>query len=566
MLLRCNLSRNEFFDSVEGTLLESALFKGKADFDERMKAYALRFVYEEDRDGFLQLLQAHAMLNDYYRGKQPPVLEYREKVEAGGSRWIRLHVDLLQYPNSTEVEAHLMFEDIDENKKEELQTIERAETDPLTGVLNRSAFAANVDHLIHTARAHTLHALLMLDIDGFKMVNDSCGHDVGDQTLKDVAAALRGILRRDDLVGRLGGDEFLIFLRDIPSDTIAVNKAKQICALTRKTFKLNVQISASVGITIWPRDGQNFEELYKKADDAMYHIKDMGKDNYLLYRDNMDEELPSPEENEERMSGCEKKRRILIADDNVIDLAMLVNIFKDDYIVEKAKDGASALIRLRHYGSAISAVLLDLMMPGMDGFTVLDRMQNIAELRAIPAIVVSGVGDHVTSLQALRGGAADFVTKPVDPDALRVRVQNAICRAENDRIRALNSLMELQNRETSRYKRALKSNGIFVIEHDWISGKFLYDAELSDYFAGRFDGRTLWRVLLSDMLTDTPTVKRIQEMEHSLAEDRQSSQSGMKISLRTRENGMRDFALKAVKTVNEFGLTDKILLTLQETE
>ena len=200
-----------------------------------------------------------------------------------------------------------MYEDIDENKRKELRTRELAETDPLTGVLNRAAFAARTDQIIHSSKADAKHTLLMMDIDGFKLVNDAFGHEAGDRTLIDVANALRSVLRRDDIVGRLGGDEFVVFMNDIPSDAVAANKAKQICALMRKVYSLEVQTSGSVGIAMFPRDGSDFDTLYKKADSALYHVKGSGKDNYSFYHEKMEDErrrstmsCPKPPENPKR--------------------------------------------------------------------------------------------------------------------------------------------------------------------------------------------------------------------------------------------------------------------------
>lgn len=565
-LFRCNLSKDASFDTVEGSLLGITFDPTFLTFNERTMEYVGRFVFEEDRERYAAFLNSDTLLANYYRGKRSDRLEYREKLPDGDVRWLRLSVDLVEYPNSTDVEAYLMYENIDDSKREALLTIERAEKDPLTGVLNRTTFAAWTEQLIATSLPETRHALLMLDIDGFKLVNDVFGHAAGDRALIDIANLMRSALRRGDLLGRLGGDEFVVFLRDILSDAAVVKKAKQLCSLVRKSFSVEVQISGSIGIVVCPRDGTDFDTLYKKVDAALYHVKGSGKDNYAFYHENMDDEhleLESDAQGAAGISKRERKRRMLIVDDNKIDYAFLSNLFKDEFIIEKAKDGASALIRLRHYGMAISVVLLDLMMPGMDGFAVLEKMRSSPELQSIPVVVVSGAEDRETSLRAIRSGASDFVTKPVDAELLRIRVQSVISKAENERLRAQNSFLELEGAEMSKYRMVLEHVGIVIIEHDWVKGSFSYDPFISEFIAGVWDTRKLWHILLSDMVADVPTVQAMQELVHDIAGDAQRMEGGMVVWLKTPEKGKRRFDMKVYKRVNEYRLTDKLVITLR---
>ena len=515
------------------------------------------------KERFRAFLNSNTLLASYYHGKRSCMIEYQEELPEGRLRWLRLSVDLVEYPNSNDVEAYLLYEDIDESKRKELRTRELAETDPLTGVFNRAAFASMTDQAIHSSKTDAKHALLMMDIDGFKLVNDAFGHEAGDRTLIDVANSLRSILRRDDIVGRLGGDEFVVFINDIPNDTVAANKAKQICALMRKVYSLEVQTSGSVGIAMCPRDGSDFDTLYKKADSALYHVKGTGKDNYAFYREKMEDERLALDNELSEAAGeakTDKKRRMLIADDSRIDCMMLSNIFKDDFIIDNAKDGNAALIRLRHYGAAVSVVLLDLMMPVKDGFAVLEKMQSSAELRSIPAIVVSGADDYETSLKAIKSGASDFITKPVDAALLRIRVQSAISKAENERLRAQNSFLALQNDEALRYKTALECTGIVVIEYDCSEKRFIYDSFISNHFAGNYDKRALWDILLSDEVADESEVKALQKLMNELENDKKSSDGSMSIKLKTSSNEMHTFRLSVHKLSGEYKTEDKLLL------
>ncbi|WP_317911405.1 GGDEF domain-containing protein, partial [Clostridioides difficile] len=125
-------------------------------------------------------------------------------------------------------------------------------------------------------------------IDNFKSVNDNLGHVFGDKVLFEVSKHLKPIFRKDDIVGRIGGDEFIVFLKNIQSFENAKKKAEKICDIFRNSYTKNkktYKISGTVGISFVPEHGTVFEELYKKADIALYYAKSKGKDKYALYND-----------------------------------------------------------------------------------------------------------------------------------------------------------------------------------------------------------------------------------------------------------------------------------------
>lgn len=288
-LYRCNITKNRLIDAEGGTLLKVQFTKSFV-FNKQTAEYVAEFVANDDASEFMSFLNSEKLLSSYYCGKRTLTLEYREKLTGDAVRWLRLTVDLVEAPHSNDIEAYLLFENIDSEKREELATLALAQTDPLTGVLNRLAFSEQVDALIANANPSTCFALMMLDIDVFKMVNDVFGHSVGDEVLMNVAELLHSVLRKGDLLGRLGGDEFLIFLNNIPGDGVAENKAKQICKLAKKSLSHEVRISVSVGIVSVPKEGSDFETLYKKVDAALYCVKGSGKDNYTFYNNAMPNE------------------------------------------------------------------------------------------------------------------------------------------------------------------------------------------------------------------------------------------------------------------------------------
>ena len=164
----------------------------------------------------------------------------------------------------------------------------RAETDSLTGLINRDAFQKSVDaYLFYDTADDQIGAFMMIDIDYFKQINDTCGHIVGDEVLKKCAKTLKTVFRSSDLVSRLGGDEFAVFCRDVGRIQTIIDKAEAI----REQWKnirfdgLPRTITASMGIALAPRDGESYLELYQKADISLYQAKEAGRDRYIFYRD-----------------------------------------------------------------------------------------------------------------------------------------------------------------------------------------------------------------------------------------------------------------------------------------
>ncbi|MBQ4313773.1 MAG: diguanylate cyclase, partial [Clostridia bacterium] len=161
-----------------------------------------------------------------------------------------------------------------------------AERDPLTGVYNKVAVADLVDEYIRRKGKDGRHALLLCDIDNFKLINDRFGHPFGDTILKEISSSIVSCFRSDDIVGRIGGDEFVVFVDNIPRREYIASAAQKFCESAHSTIKMsggNVTTSASIGIAIYPDDGENFQSLYNNADWAMYSVKASGKNGYRFY-------------------------------------------------------------------------------------------------------------------------------------------------------------------------------------------------------------------------------------------------------------------------------------------
>ncbi len=165
--------------------------------------------------------------------------------------------------------------------------------DMLTRLPNRTLLQDRLNQaILHTKRNRTKLAIMFLDLDRFKVVNDTLGHIIGDQLLQAVSNRLKGCLREDDTLARIGGDEFTLLLPEIHSKHDSEQIAHKIISTLKHPFHINdheLFVSASIGIAHYPDNGLTMETLIKHADIAMYHVKDNGKDNYQFYNDNMHE-------------------------------------------------------------------------------------------------------------------------------------------------------------------------------------------------------------------------------------------------------------------------------------
>jgi diguanylate cyclase (GGDEF)-like protein len=167
--------------------------------------------------------------------------------------------------------------EVAERKKAQLREHELATRDPLTGLLNRRSLLEQLDHaVVNAARRREQFALLFLDLNKFKPINDALGHEVGDELLRQVAARLQDAVRGSDLVARLGGDEFVVLVEALSSSAMAARVAAKIAQSLAKPYQVGeheVKTSASIGIGLYPQDGQSASCLVGKADKAMYHAK-----------------------------------------------------------------------------------------------------------------------------------------------------------------------------------------------------------------------------------------------------------------------------------------------------
>lgn len=211
-----------------------------------------------------------------------------ESMRANGEVYLTdLNIDIIRDENDAISHFVGVFSDITKRKENESELRRLANSDTLTGLPNRSYFQANQARLV---KKKVPHALLVFDLDNFKKVNDSMGHEVGDVLLCKVAKRIRTVGRKKDTVYRLGGDEFSILIEETNDIHTITTIAKNILTTIAQPLKLKSQeivLYSSIGIVLYPEDGISPQELLKNADTAMYHAKHSGGNKYQFFNDSM---------------------------------------------------------------------------------------------------------------------------------------------------------------------------------------------------------------------------------------------------------------------------------------
>ena len=178
-----------------------------------------------------------------------------------------------------------LINNVTEIQSLKLELEKRSKTDSLTGLLNKQETESEIARIVDN-NDEERGALMMIDVDKFKDINDSFGHAAGDRVLTAIGDILHNSFKGMDIAGRIGGDEFMVYLRDIPKTETAIKLAAKISDKARHLFAgepLERHVSLSIGIAAFPEHGKKFEDLYRSADNALYFVKEHGRDFYKLY-------------------------------------------------------------------------------------------------------------------------------------------------------------------------------------------------------------------------------------------------------------------------------------------
>ena len=312
-----NATRKGFLNAADRELLGAKLDMRFADWSD----YDMRAVIgagvrpAADHEAIAEFLDLDGMLARFEQGFSSRVMEYRRLADpaepsetiaseacssqdaacasseaARQERWAELRYHLMRFDESDDVYAYIYVIDIDERKRRELKLAAQAQRDALTGLLNRQTASARIpDAFASTINDGKTGAFVIVDLDDFKNVNDGYGHLVGDRVLSGIGQHLSSAFRKQDLICRWGGDEFIVYCDDIGYDDID-RRVRALCTGSWQTETgpgTTVALTVSAGIAMVPEHGTQFTAVYERADAALYQAKLEGKAQYRMYEAGM---------------------------------------------------------------------------------------------------------------------------------------------------------------------------------------------------------------------------------------------------------------------------------------
>ena len=232
------------------------------------------------------LAEDHPILRRVDLFDTPQTFSYRVRRKDGEVIWFESRNRALRDANGNVTEVVAVSRDVSERRRAEEQIEYQAYHDALTGLPNRALFRDRLTiALAHAKRQQSPVALMFLDLDRFKNVNDTLGHSLGDELLRAIATRLRSVLREGDTIARMGGDEFTVLLMDLKKPEDAVTIAQKLLEIISYPIRIDGQelyVTTSIGIALYPTDGETAEALLQCADGAMYRAKEAGRNSYQL--------------------------------------------------------------------------------------------------------------------------------------------------------------------------------------------------------------------------------------------------------------------------------------------
>jgi len=287
-------------------------------------------------------------------------------------------------------------------------------TDALSQAYNRRYFEDRIRKKEVTA------GIAMIDLDDFKISNDTYGHEIGDKLLCTVAATIKNVIRTTDTLIRYGGDEFLLVIQNI-SQKMFEQKLNEILYHIRLIQILeskNLYLSVSIGAVM--AKNQRVEDAMQKADKLMYEAKQT-KNTVVAEWGRIGEKEAS-----EQYGGKNQRQCILIVDDSEMNRAILYEMLHNNFDILEAESGEICISMLEKYNRDISLLLLDIVMPGMNGFDVLEQMNRRKWIKSIPVIMISSEHSDFYIQNAYDMGVSDYISRPFDIKVVCRRVNNTI--------------------------------------------------------------------------------------------------------------------------------------------
>ena len=411
----------------------------------------LNFVHPDDRQ------RVRAAIDDALTNRVPYLVEHRIIGHDGSEVTVEQQAEVLFGDNDAPLRMIGTVQDVSERKRTERQIHQLAYYDALTGLPNREQFRKRTERALCAARRNSQRlALIFLDLDEFKYINDTLGHDAGDELLCNIADYLQHSIRASDLVAklntedasqaslsRLGGDEFTILLPDLGQTEVAAKVAERVLDQLRRPIKIQGKeffITASLGIALYPDDADSVDTLLKNADIAMYHAKQGGKNSYRFYAKHMDERVQA------RLSMESKLKRALEREELYLHYQAKVEIATGRIT------GVEALLRWRNAEMGLVSPARFIPVAEETGLIVrigewvLETACRQAQSWPQAGLVLGNIAVNVSSHQFRRGRLIETVEQTLastgwDAQSLELELtESVIMENAEETIRVLNQL------------------------------------------------------------------------------------------------------------------------------
>ncbi|MDO5135699.1 MAG: GGDEF domain-containing protein, partial [Eubacteriales bacterium] len=277
-----NLSRDSV--EVEKRVFFPSRYLGGLRFSKIVDGVENELVFQPDRQKFRAFFNRERLIGQFYDGGREGTLEYRV-LEGEEPRWFRAEVQLISEPSSGHIKASIVLKNVDEEIRERERLKNEAEQDAMTEIYNHAAAERRITEILARDTGERC-CFLVVDLDDLRKINSELGHPEGDRALRAIADCMRGRFRKSDIIGRIGGDEFVALLRNVPEQEqlqLAISGFMHRLGKVKIGPKNDRLVRVSVGGALGTAGVDDYETLYHQADLALYYVKAMGKNAFKLY-------------------------------------------------------------------------------------------------------------------------------------------------------------------------------------------------------------------------------------------------------------------------------------------
>ncbi len=267
------------------------------DYDECLKQIGEKNIHQNNRKQYFEIFSRENLIKCFNEDQKTVHLQCLATDDNGLSYyWLEITGKIFLHPMTQTLRLITYRRNIDKLKRNEITLLEKAQRDSQTLLYNKRTTETMVEEFFAGSGKHGKHALMMIDLDNFKKVNDSLGHAFGDKVIIEFSDEMKQAFRSDDILGRIGGDEFLILIKNYGRIDTLKKRIHELCAKMIKVYDGRIDkytVSASLGVALYPEDGRTYRELQEKADNALYYSKGHGKSTCTFYCAELDSDNTS---------------------------------------------------------------------------------------------------------------------------------------------------------------------------------------------------------------------------------------------------------------------------------